>query len=79
MVPSSLNTQFDEILETMVKNTVSLETMSYAKGHIKLSKGYLECSGNGVPSLLDSGSMVTLIREGYFEKKILPLRKYRCL
>ena len=26
MVPSSLNTQFDEILETLVNNAVSLET-----------------------------------------------------
>ena len=31
--------------------------------------------GRGVPSLLDSGSMVTLIREGYFTKYIQPLLK----
>ena len=35
----------------------------------------LEVLGKGVPSPLDSGSMVTLIWEGYFEKNILPLLK----
>ena len=35
----------------------------------------LDVMGKGVPSLLDSGSMVTLIQEGYFEKNILPLLK----
>ena len=35
----------------------------------------LNVQGKGVPSLLDSGSMVTLIQEGYFEKNILPLLK----
>ena len=44
-------------------------------GHIRLSKGYLGCLGKGVPSLLDLGSMVTLIREGCFEKNILLLLK----
>ena len=29
----------------------------------------------GSPSLLDLGSMVTLIQEGYFEKNVLPLLK----
>ena len=32
----------------------------------------LDVQGKGVPSLMDSGSMVTLIWEGYFEKNILP-------
>ena len=35
----------------------------------------LDVQGKGVPSLLDSGSMETLIWEGYFEKNILPLLK----
>ena len=35
----------------------------------------LDVQGKGVPSLLDPGSMVTLIWEGYFEKNILPLLK----
>ena len=33
----------------------------------------MDLLGRQVPSLLDSGSMVTLIREGYFVKHIQPL------
>ena len=33
----------------------------------------IDLLGQKVPSLLDSGSMVTLICEGYFIKNILPL------
>ena len=33
----------------------------------------MDLLGREVPSLLDSGSMVTLIREGYFIKHIQPL------
>ena len=33
----------------------------------------MDLLGRKVPSLLDSGSMVTLIREGYFPKNIQPL------
>ena len=33
----------------------------------------MDLLGQQVPSLLDSGSMVTLIREGYFVKHIQPL------
>ena len=35
----------------------------------------MDLLGREVPSLLDSGSMVTLIREGYFVKHIQPLLK----
>ena len=35
----------------------------------------LDVQGKGAPSLLDLGSMVTLIWEEYFEKNILPLLK----
>ena len=35
----------------------------------------LNVQGKEVPSLMDLGSMVTLIREGYFEKNILPILK----
>ena len=35
----------------------------------------MDLLGRQVPSLLDSGSMVTLIREGYFVKHIQPLVK----
>ena len=35
----------------------------------------LDIQDKGVPSLMDSGSMVTLIQERFFEKNILPLLK----
>ena len=35
----------------------------------------LDVQGKGLPSLLDLGSIVSLIWEGYFEKNILPLLK----
>ena len=35
----------------------------------------MEILGQRIPSLLDSGSMVTLIHETYFRKNILPLLK----
>ena len=35
----------------------------------------LNVQGKEVPSLMDLGSMVTLVREGYFEKNILPVLK----
>ena len=35
----------------------------------------LNVQGREVPSLMDSGSMVTLVQEGYFEKNILPMLK----
>ena len=77
IVPSSLNTQFDEIMKTLVNNAVSLETKQHimqraVSGCPKIT---LNVQGKGVPSLLDSGSIATLIREGYFEKNILPLLK----
>ena len=50
--------------------------MYHAKDHVSgCPKVTLNVQGKGVPSLLDSGSMVTLIWEGYFEKNILPLLK----
>ena len=32
----------------------------------------MECGGKRIPSLLDSGSWVTLIHKSYFEWEILP-------
>ena len=77
MVPSSLDTWFDEILETLVNNAVSLETKQWVMQRAMSScpKVTLNVQGKGVPSLLDSGSMVTLIQEGYFEKKYSPFVK----
>ena len=69
--------KFEEILETLMNHAVSFET----KQHV-LNRAVSQCPsitidilGQKMPSLLDSGSMVTLIREGYFIKNILPLLK----
>ena len=35
----------------------------------------LNVQGKEVPSLMDLGSMVTLVQEGYFKKNILPILK----
>ena len=35
----------------------------------------INVQGKEVPSLMDSGSMVTLVQEGYFKKNILPVLK----
>ena len=77
MVPSSLNTQFDEILETLINNAVSLETKQWVMQRAMSScpNVTLNVQGKEVSSLLDSGSMDTLIWEGYFEQNILPLLK----
>ena len=75
--PMVLDFQFDDILKTLVNNAISLET----KQHIMqravsgCPKVTFDVMGKGVPSLLDLGSMVTMIWEGYFEKNILPLLK----
>ena len=76
IVPSSLDTWFDEIMKTLVNNAVSLEMKQQImqKAVSSFPKVTLNVQGKGVPSLLDSGSMVTLIWEGYFEN-ILPLLK----
>ena len=75
--PAILDSQFDDILKTLVNNAISLETKQFImqramSGYPKVT---LDVMGKGVPSLLDSGSMVNLIQEGYFEKNILPLLK----
>ena len=62
---------------TLVSNAMSLETkqrvMQRAMSNSPMFT--LDIKGKGVPSLLDLRSIVTLIREGYFEKNILPLLK----
>ena len=47
--------------------------MNYAKGSLAMSCSTNRSLGQKVASLLDSGSMVKLICEGYFTKNILPL------
>ena len=61
----------------LTSHVVSFET----KQHI-LNRAVSQCLsisieilGQQIPSLLDSGSMVMLIHEGYFIKNILPLLK----
>ena len=72
-VPPSPSSQFDEMFHTLASNSVSLETKQRAI--CNCPSVTLDIQGKGVPSLLDLGSMVTLIWEGYFEKNILPLLK----
>ena len=48
--------------------------MHFKKGSLTMSMSItMEFLGLKVPSLLNSGSMVTLIHEAYFNKYILPL------
>ena len=75
--PPFLATKFEEIFEQLTNHAVSLET----KQHV-LNRAVLQCLsitidilGQKIPSLLDSGSMVMLICEGYFTKNILSLLK----
>ena len=76
-VPPSPSSQFDKMFCTLVSNSLSLETkqrvMQRAISNCPLVTLYVQ--GKGAPSLLDLGSMVTLIWEGYLEKNILPLLK----
>ena len=63
------------MIRTLSSNAVSSETKQKV-----MQRAVSQCPavpmdllGQKVPSLLNSGSMVTLIREGYFTKNILPL------
>ena len=66
---------FDDILKALVNNVISLETKQWImqRAVSGCPKVTLDVLGKGVPSLLDSGSMVTLIREGYFEGETFSL------
>ena len=76
-VPPSPSSQFDKMFHTLVSNSVSLETKQRVMQRAISScpSVTLDVQGKGVPSLLDLGSMVALMWEGYFEKNILPLLK----
>ena len=72
---SRFEDRFKQIVRTLTSSAITTET----KQHI-LKRAVSQCLsitmeflGLKVPSLLDSGSMVTLIREAYFNKNILPL------
>ena len=63
------------MIRTLTSQAVSLEMK-----HKVMQRAVSQCPavpmdllGRQVPSLLDSGSMVTLIHEGYFVKNIQPL------
>ena len=69
--------KFEEIFQTLTNHVVSFQTKQQV-----LNRAVSQCPsitidilGQKIPSLLDSGSMVTLIHEGYFLKNILPLLK----
>ena len=71
------NSWFDDILKALVNNAISLETKQriMRRAILGCPKVTLDVLGKGVSSLLDLGSMVTLIQERYLEKNILPLLK----
>ena len=76
--PSSFS-RFEDRFEQIVKTLSNCAMTSETKQHI-LKRAVSQCPsitmeflGLKVPSLLDSGSMVTLICEAYFNKHILPL------
>ena len=67
--------RFEDMIHTLSSNAMSSETKQKV-----MQRAVSQCPaipidllGGKVPSLLDSGSMVTLIHEGYFIKNILPL------
>ena len=73
-VPSSPNTQFDDFFHTLASNAVSLETKQRVmqRAISNCPKVTLDIQSKGVLFLLDTGSMVTLKWEGYFEKIFCP-------
>ena len=74
-VPLTPNDQFNKMFRTLASNFVSLETKQRVMQRAVSTCPFvtLDMQGKGVPSLMDLGSMVTLIQGGYFEKDILPL------
>ena len=65
------------MLQTLTSHAVSSETKRWVLNravHHSASMS-VEILGQRIPSLLDSGSMVTLVHETYFKKNILPLLK----
>ena len=71
-IPAS---RYEEMIRTLLSQAVNSDTK-----HKVMQRAVSQCPaipmdllGRKVPSLLDSGSMVTLIHEGYFTKNIQPL------
>ena len=67
--------RFESMLKTLSSNSVSSETKQRVlkRAVLQYLSITMEFFGLKVPSLLDFGSMVTLIHENYFNKHILPL------
>ena len=67
--------RFEQIVRTLTSSTVSTKTKQriLKRAVSQCLSITMEFLGLKVPSLLDSGSMVMLIREAYFNKHILPL------
>ena len=76
-VPISPMSQYDKLLSTLASNAVSMETKQRVmkRAVSTCPTVNLNIQGKEVPSLMDLGSMVTLVQEGYFEKNILPILK----
>ena len=76
-IPISSILQYDELLSTLASNTISMETKQRVmeRAVSTCPAVNLNIQGKEVPSLMDSGLMVTLVQEGYFEKNILPVLK----
>ena len=67
--------QFEQIVRTLTSSAVSTKTKQriLKRAVSQCPSITMEFLGLKVPSLLDSGSMVMLIREAYFNRNILPL------
>ena len=67
--------RFEQIVRTLTSSAVTNETKQriLKRAVSQCPSITMEFLGLKVPSLLDSGSMVMLIREAYFNKNILPL------
>ena len=63
------------MLQTLSGNAMSFETKQQVlkRAVSQCPSVLIEILGLKFPALLDSGSMVTLVHEGYFTKNILPL------
>ena len=66
-----------EIFRTLTNHVVSFETKQRVLNRVvsQCPSITIDILGQKIPSLLDSGSMMMLIREKYFKKNILPLLK----
>lgn len=73
----SIPSKFDDMLKMLSSNAMSKETKQHVikRAVSQCPSVSIELMGLKVPSLLDLGSMVTLVHEGYFTRNILPLLK----